>query len=44
MGNSADNRLNLLAKNWTPLTPSTYKNTITEELIDEHELTARNEE
>ena len=44
MGNSADTRANLLAKHWTQINPSTYKNSITEELIDAHQLHARNDE
>ena len=38
MGNSAENRLNLLAKNWVQVNSHIYKNTITEELIDSYEL------
>ena len=29
MGNSPDNRVNLLAKNWVQINSNTYKNTIT---------------
>lgn len=29
MGNSADNRVNLLAKNWQKVNSHTFKNTIT---------------
>jgi hypothetical protein len=38
MGNVSDNRSNLLAKNWTQVGPNMFKNLITEELIDCHEV------
>ena len=44
MGNLADNRVNLLAKNWVQINSDTYKNTITEELINSYNLEAHNEE
>ena len=36
MGNSLDSRVNILAKNWAQINAATYKNTITDELIDAH--------
>lgn len=36
MGNSFESKSNLLARNWAKVNSSTYRNIITEELIDEH--------
>lgn len=36
MGNSIQEKSSLLVKNWVKLDGSTYRNAITEELIDEH--------
>lgn len=44
MGNSFESKSALLTKNWTQLNDSTYKNSITGELIDCHCLLANSEE
>lgn len=44
MGNVLNNRSNLLAKHWNQVSPNTYRNAITDELIDSHHLPLYSEE
>lgn len=44
MGNSAQEKSSLLVKNWVRLDNNTYRNAITEELIDEYQLESASEE
>lgn len=44
MGNVLHDRSSLLAKHWNQVAPNTYRNTITEELIDSHLLGLHSED